>query len=127
MTARDAIQPGSIPYGERQTLEENLPLATAGPAGPGGGPGEGAPDDGGSVAIPEDPIGALLSGEVEPDSGEPSTAGLSVGPGRGPAQEDDVMMSGRAEKIRMLATEASSPMIRAAARNELRRMARKGI
>lgn len=127
MTARDAIQPGSTAYGDRQTLEQNLPLATAGGAGPGGGPEEEAPAGGGPVAIPEDPIGALLSGELDVASGEPTTSGLSVGPGPGPPSPPDVMMGGRAEKLRLLATEASNPAIRAAARNELRRMARKGI
>jgi hypothetical protein len=126
MTARDlsaAIEPGSLPYGARQQLEANLPQALAGGAPEEGGGGE----LGGPVAIPEDPIGALLSGEVEPDQEGPVTEGLSVGLGAGPFSEPDEMMSSRAEKLRMLAQEASSPLIQQAARNELRRMAREPI
>jgi len=126
MTARDlarSIEPGSIPHGDRQTLESNLPAAlsqqeqAAGPVAP----------NGGSLAIPEDPVGALLSGEIAGDPNEPTTAGLSVGPGDGPAEQPDVMLGNRAERLRQLATESTSPILKDAARNELRRMAREGI
>ena len=118
-----AIEAGSIPYGERQTLEANLPAALGA-----GSPGQPeAPAQGGALAIPEDPLGALLSGEVAGDPEQPSTAGLSVGPGDGPATAPDVMLGSRAEKLRQLAAESTSPLIQSAARNELRRMAREGI
>lgn len=126
MTTRDAqraIEPGSVPHGERGALEQGLSEVLSNPQRgvqpvPGGGPSP--------LAIPEDPIGALLSGEVAGDD-LPSTAGLSVGPGPGPAQTQDVMLGTRAERTRQIAQEASSPMIRAAARNELRRMARQAV
>lgn len=129
MTARDmsrAITPGSIPYGDRQTLESNLPQALSAAEQQSGG-GGGASAGGMPLVIPEDPLGALLSGEVAVDPNEPSTSGLSVGPGPGPAQAPDVMLGSRAEKLRRLASESSSPLIRNAARNELRRMSREGI
>lgn len=130
MTARDlirSIEPGSIPHGERQGLESGLSQVLPAAQQPEGGGGASGVPGGGSVAIPEDPLGALLTGEIAGDPNMPQTAGLSVGAGSGPAVENDVMMGSRAERVRALATESSSPLIRQAARNELRRMAREGI
>ena len=126
MTVRDsqrAIEPGSTESGNRQVLESGLSQvlsgqeAQQGQSAPGGPPG---------VAIPESPLGALLSGEVEGDQ-FPSTEGLSVGAGGGPAQEATIMQGTRANGLRQIANEASSPMLRAAARAELRRMTKEGI
>ena len=112
-----AIEPGSIPYGERQTLESNLPAALSqaeSAAGPVVGAGAGAP-------VPSDPLQALLSGEVS--GGDlPVTDGLSVGPGASPVPQAGPMQSPRAERIRQLATQATNPRVRTAARMELRRM-----
>jgi hypothetical protein len=127
MTVRDmqrSIEPGSLAQGDRQGLEDNLSAAltqqetAAGPPPAAGG---------GAMTIPEDPLGALMSGEVSGNSELPMTDGLSVGPGAGAPGANDPMLSSRAERVRQLATEASSPNIRAAARNELRRLARGGI
>lgn len=126
MTARDtinSIQPGSIPHGERGGLEAGLQEVLGGQAG-------GASGGGGGVApasplpSPNDPLGALLGGQVPGDANLPVTDGLSVGAGAAPISEADPMLSDRASKLRAIATEASSPMLRAAARGELRRMAR---
>lgn len=123
MTVRDsqrAIAPGSTESGDRATLEAGLSQVLSGQEGqqaPGAAPG---------VAIPEDPMGALLSGEASGDD-LPSTEGLSVGPGGGPAQAASHMLGTRAETLRSIAQEASSPMLRAAARSELRRMTKEGI
>jgi hypothetical protein len=113
-------------YGDRQGFNESLAQALPGDGAPGGSAGAGVAG-GGSLAIPEDPLGALLSGEVEGDSNMPLTTGLSVGAGAGPNQQPDVMLGSRAEKLRVLATESSSSLIRQAARNELRRMSREPI
>ncbi len=126
MTVRDsqrAITPGSTESGDRQVLESGLSQVLSGQesqqqaAAPGAVPG---------VSIPEDPLGALLSGTVQGDE-LPPTEGLSVGAGGGPAQEATHMLGSRAASLRALAQEASSPMLRAAARSELRRMTKEGI
>ena len=52
----------------------------------------------------------------------PVTDGLSVGPGAGPAMQDP-MLGSKAERIRLIATQAESPMLRAAARAQLLVMA----
>jgi hypothetical protein len=112
-----AIEPGSIPYGDRQTLESNLPAALSqaeAAAGPVGAGGPGGP-------VPGDPLQALLGGEIDsPDL--PITDGLSMGPGASPMAEMGPMQTPRAERVRQLATQATNPRIRAAARMELRRM-----
>jgi len=116
-----AIQPGSTEYGERQNLEQGLSSAMgAPPAGP-GGPSPATP----VAPLPDNPLGALLGGEISGDN-LPVTDGLSIGPGAGPATEHP-MMSSRAQRLRSLATEAASPVARAAARRALRRMSREAI
>lgn len=118
-----AIAPGSTEYGSRQGLEAGIGEAM-GAAGGGGAPagGGGAP----SFQTPESPLGALLGGEIS-GGGEPLTDGLSVGPGAGPAVGEDPMLSDRANRLRMIATEAASPQLRALARSELRRMTREPL
>ena len=126
MTVRDsqrAIEPGSTASGDRATLESGLSEVLSGAEGGQAAPGPGGPA---GVSIPEDPMGALLSGAVGGDE-LPATEGLSVGPGGGPAQEATQMLGTRAESLRSIAQEASSPMLRAAARSELRRMTKEGI
>ncbi len=120
MTARqmrDAIEPGSTDYGDRQTLEAGLAEATqqstpapadlAAPA-PAGGPG--------------DPLSMLLEGGLGLDTDAPLTSGLSVGPGPGPALSGDPVAMSQAERLRMVATQAASPQLRAAARRLLKRL-----
>jgi hypothetical protein len=126
MTVRDtqrAIEPGSTESGDRAVLESGLSQVLSGQQAQAQAPGPGAVP---GVSTPEDPLGALLSGAVGGDE-LPSTEGLSVGPGGGPAQEAVHMMGTRAESLRSIAQEASSPMLRAAARSELRRMTKEGI
>ena len=80
------------------------------------------------MAIPEDPFGGLTSGEVSGDPNLPLTDGLSVGPGQGgPSTVNPAMMTPRADRVRDLALNATSPSIRQAARNELRRMYREAV
>lgn len=121
LTSR-AIAPGSTEYGERGSLEAGLSSAMSG-----GGGGTGAAGSG-SVAAPvpsaNDPLGALASGLVVPGGDMPPiTDGLSVGPGAGPATMDP-MLGDRAERLRMLATNAKSPLLRNYARIALRRILR---
>jgi len=118
-----AIEPGSTAYGDRQTLEAGLSSAM-----PQTGGGQPAPAGGGPLNIPEDPIGGLLSGEVSGDPNLPTTDGLSVGPGQGGPQDlNPAMQTPRAQRVRDLALNATSPAIRQAARNELRRTLREPL
>lgn len=112
---RRAIEAGSIPHGDRAGLEEALT------PGAGAGPSAVASAGPGSLPTPNDPIGALLSGEVSPEAGIP-TAGLSVGPGDGPAGPLDIMQGDKAVRLRLIATQAATPTVRNAARRALRRM-----
>lgn len=115
---RAAISPGSTEYGERGALEANLGAAMGGGAGPAAG-GGGAPR---SIRPPAtDPLGALLSGAIKAPSAA-LTDGLSVGPGAGPANAGDPMLSDYAERLRVVALQAASPMLREAARRRLARM-----
>lgn len=117
-----AIEPRSTEHGDRATLEAGL-------TGVGGGApsATGSPEPSPALAVPEDPLGALMSGEAPGDPGGTVTDGLSVGGGTGPAGAPDIMMGDRATRLRQLATEASSPQVRAAARAELRRMTREPV
>jgi len=110
-----SIEPGSIPQGDRAGLEQGL-------AGLGGGGAGSSAVAAGAAAAPtggNDPISALLSGDVDPGGQGPITDGLSVGPGDGPATEPQ---SPQIIRLQQIATQASSPLLRSAARNELRRI-----
>lgn len=116
---RDSIEPGSTEYGDRQTLEAGL--AQLGPSGvtPEGGPAPAAA----GMPLPDDPIGALLGGSVSmPPTDGPLTAGLSVGAGPGPMSEALPAEDPRAQKLRMVATQAASPSLRHIARRMLERL-----
>jgi hypothetical protein len=124
MTASDlsaAITPGSTAYGDRQTLEANLQEAI--PGGGGGPTVDGAFDAvEPGVDSADDPIAALLSGEINPGAQQGSlTDGLSVGDGPGPGGEGFAVTP---EQVRLqeVATQAKHPLIRQMARNELRRL-----
>lgn len=108
-----SIEPGSVPYGERQGLEEGVSQLAAGgpgavPSAPGGGP---AP-----LPSTSNPLSALASGEIDPGvGGGPLTTGLSVGPGEGPQIPDS-----RKERLKALAEYAASPTVRGMARTALK-------
>lgn len=116
-----AIAPGSTEYGERQNLEQGISSAMGAAGQPTGGAQPAVP----VPPMPDNPLGALLSGEIKGDQ-LPVTDGLSVGPGAGPPQNDP-MMSTRAQRLRTIATEAASPVARSAARRALRRMTRESL
>ncbi len=123
MTASDligGIEPGSVEHGQRAALEQGLSAALPDASQTGPNPLAGQP--GPPLDSVDDPIAALLSGELDPGGGqEPITSGLSVGPGDGPPgslpQQDPKKV-----RLQQIATQARSPLFRAAARNELRRL-----
>jgi len=111
-----AIQPGSIPQGQRAPLEAGLAQAVGQSQAPQptAAAGAVAPPSGGM----NDPLAALLSGSVKPGgASSPLTDGLSVGPGVTPSGD---VQDPRVVKLQEIATQASSPVLRAFARNGLR-------
>ena len=108
----------SMDYGKKGQFMDAL-------QGPGSGSGQGgppsaAPAGAGVAPGATDPLGMLLGGALGPGSGEPVTAGLSVGPGPGPttapAVPDDIV-----ERLRLVAQNAKTPMLRSMARAALLR------
>ena len=124
MTSRSdtaaAITPGSLEYGDRQKLVAGLQSVGTGgqPAAPNPAAGTLPPPVDGA----NDPLAALLGGQINPQGTDnPLTSGLSVGPGNGPDGVQN-LQDPRKVRLQQIATKASSPMLRAAARLELRRL-----
>jgi len=112
------IEPGSLEYGDRQAITGRLQdsISAIQGGGPPSAPAPGAPAPGPAV----DPLARLLGGKYSSDL--PVTDGLSVGPGAGPALPGGgVASSPLVEKLRIIATEANSPLLRQYARAQLRR------
>ena len=108
-----SIEPGSIPYGDRQTLEQGLP-GTSGttPPVPAAAAGGATPGGGG--------LQSLLSGDIAiPDDGSSLTSGLSVGGGDGGPGS---IPNPQRERLLIVAQGAKSPSLRAAARLALLRL-----
>lgn len=109
-----SITPGSMDYGARSSFNAALSGGAAPPSG------AAAPPDAGVAPGAADPLGMLLGGALGPPGSEPVTSGLSVGPGPGAAQgsvtPDDI-----SERLRLVAQNAKTPMMRAMARAALRR------
>lgn len=108
----------SMDYGQKGQFMSALQGPGSGGA-QGGGPAPAAPPAG-VAPSPTDPLGMLLGGALGPGPGDPVTAGLSVGPGGGPttapAVTDDVV-----ERLRLVAQNAKTPMLRSMARAALLR------
>jgi hypothetical protein len=120
----DTIQPGSLEYGERQAvagrLQEALPTLQGGTSSSAVAPGAPAP------GAPQDPMQRLLGGGFSSDL--PVTDGLSLGPGAGPPTSSVAMAeSPTIGKLRLIAMQASSPLLRHYARTALRRELQKGL
>lgn len=119
-TARRAIEPGSVPYGERQELEAGLQSLLGGGAeqAPGAAPV-------GNIS-PQDPFGdpmSALMGKEGYQSNLPVTAGLSVGPGPGPDVQTNLPVS-TMETLQEMALHAKTPRVRQLALLALRRIVR---
>lgn len=117
-----AIEPGSTEYSTRDDLEAGL--AQVG----GGAPpvmGGGAPSPTSTVPDQGDPFADMLGGIIQPDK-IPLTSGLSVGPGAGPAgiQPSSPTDNDLGHKLKLLATQSTSPTLRRLAQARLRRMYR---
>lgn len=110
---RENIDPGSIPQGQRQVLEQNLGALSAPPMAP----AVAAPAAAGTLQLPRNPLDPLLGGDL-PVNPEEVTTGLSVGPGAGPNQLD--LPDAGVERLRMVANQARSPVLRELARQALR-------
>ncbi len=114
-----SIEPGSLPYGERQEVAGNLQAALGG-QGAGPAPAPEAPAQ--EVDAEIDPMERLLSGDHSSDL--PITEGLPYGPGGGGAAA--VPELPEIERVRLVAENAKSPVLRYLARNALRRHLRSG-
>lgn len=113
---RNSIEPGSIPQGGRQGLEQALgQIAPQQGMLPGPAQGQMMTE---SIGAPSNPLDPLVAGELDVNDDE-LTAGLSVGPGPGPEPE---IPSDRVQRLRILAVSARSPVLREVARRSLRRL-----
>lgn len=104
----DAIEPGSLEYGDRQVVEDRVRQINAQ-----------------AKARPQLPPGQVTQRSRDrlatgPVSEKPVTSGLSVGPGPGPTPVNDPTMSPEAERYRLVAQNARNPYLRHLARNALR-------
>lgn len=115
-----SIEPDSLEYGARDDLEAGLPAAMPQPTA-GAAPETGA----GAIAFEgpgEDPFELMLG--AEEGNNIPITEGLSVGPGAGPAARGLPPLDSMDQRLKLVATGARSPVLRAMARNALRRRLR---
>lgn len=116
-----AIEPGSTDYGDRQTLEAGL--AQVGGGAPTGGGGTPSP----TTVMPSagNPLSSLLSGAISPGD-SPITSGLSVGPGDGPMNAPPVSPTDNdlGYKLKLIASQSTSPTLRRLAMARLKRMYR---
>ena len=118
------IAPGSLPHGSRGDLEAGLASAI-GTSAPSVDGAAGAVDP--PVDSVDDPIAALLNGDITPGGGGgPITEGLSVGSGAGPAGQVSGVSPEQA-RLQQIAMQAKHPLIRQMARNELRRIVSEGV
>ncbi len=110
------VEPGSLEYGDRQALKGKLETALAQGGGGGGVPQPGPTASTGGAT---NPMSRMLG--KPSDSELPVTDGLSVGPGAGPGRSPSALAeSPRIGKLRMIALEAKSPLLRYYARLALR-------
>jgi hypothetical protein len=112
-----SISPGSIPYGERQNIEAAIGQIGAAPA-----PAGPITPATGSLGIPSNPLDPLVGGQL-PVNPDPVTAGLSMGPGTGGVDSPIGIPPGSVERLRTVALNARSPVLRELARRALRSQA----
>lgn len=105
----DAIEPGSLEYGDRQVVEDRVKQINA-------------QSGQGRSQVPPGQVSQRTSERLSqgPISDKPVTSGLSVGPGPGPAPVNDPTQGPEAERYRLIAQNARNPYLRHMARNALR-------
>jgi hypothetical protein len=114
---RRSIDVGSLPFGQRQAFESSLGEVGAATPAP---VGARQPTPGNDLGIPGNPLDPMLAGDVSP-SQDPLTSGLSVGPGPGPVGSGVAPISDDSvERLRIVAMNAASPVLRNMARRALR-------
>ena len=118
------IEPGSLEYGDRAAvtdrLQQALPTLQQGTGSSAVAPGAPAPGS------PVDPMKRLLEGGYKSDL--PVTDGLSMGPGAGPPTTGVAMAeSPMIAKLRLVAMQAESPLLRHYARTALRRELKRNV
>lgn len=123
---KEAITPGSTEYGTRQTLEQGLQQGSVGGGSPlGGGSPSPAP-----ATVPQggNAISDMLAGKLQAGGDQPLTEGLSVGPGGGPVGQPQAgpLDNDLGNKLKMIASQSTSPTLRRLAVNKLRSMYREG-
>lgn len=112
---RQNVDPGSMPYGMRQAFEASL-----GNLGAGANPATALPAGDEELGIPSNPLDPLLSGDI-PTGSSPLTSGLSVGPGPGAMDLGLApIVDSRVDRLRIMAMNAASPVLRQMARRALR-------
>ena len=109
-----SIEPGSVPYGERQNLEAGMAAVAQSPPGPTGGPvaPPGAAPQGDDSITPESVLGGGSVSEL------PVTSGLEGGPGPGPML--GIEATTEQQKLQEIALSAPSAALRHMARVALR-------
>lgn len=123
-TAKRAIVPGSLPYGERTGFEAAIDRTLGGTRG--AAPASVSPPAGVGAVLPRrTPLDFLLKSKVFKTS-LPVTAGLSVGPGPGPSMDLSGLPLDRMARLQEIALNARSPVLRSHARILLRELARRG-
>lgn len=108
----DSIEPGSLPYGDRQVVEENIQQAATQRAP--------QPPQGQALGRTQD---KLASGSI---SDLPVTDGLSVGPGAGVTPQASIEGGANIDKFRLLAANGRNPVIRKMARDAIRATLNRG-
>jgi hypothetical protein len=121
-----AITPGSTAYGDRKKLESGLKAVGGGAPTVGGGAAP-SPAPSPTTTMPDigNPLSDMLAGRIKTGSG-PLTSGMSVGPGNGPAGQlpSSPTDNDLGHKLKMLATQSTSPTLRRLAAARLKRMYR---
>ena len=111
----DAIEPGSMEYGDRQVFEDRVKQINAQTT-------QRSPRPPGQVT--QRMTGKLQQGSF---SEKPITAGLSVGPGPGPATVNDPTQGPELEKLRLIAANARNPYLRHLARSALKAAIKRSV
>lgn len=111
-----AIPAGTFAQGDRQDFTANLQTALGGQGGSSQAAGGQVPPPVDSV---QDPMAALISGDLNPGEAGTLTDGLSVGPGAG-VDGFEPQLDPRRVRLTDISTQSNSLVLRSMARAELR-------